>query len=561
MFDKQKFQTMLLDMVEPLKSHYSEGKAELDLGATAAAYGPRIAKMEGFSRVLWGMVPYWAGGGLDESLIPIYLEGFRNGTDPNSSEYWGDLHNKDQRMVEMAAIAYAILLIPDKLWEPLSEETKDHMAAWLGQINLYTLAENNWQYFNVITNLALKSVHKPYSQERMKEAMDNYESFYLGNGWYSDGLRPQKDYYISFAIHYYCLLYSKFMAEEDPERSHLFEERAQQFAQTFLYWFDEEGKALPYGRSQTYRFAQGAFWSVCAMVGVDCFEIGILKGLIERHLDYWLKQPIFDNGHVLTVGYGYPNLLMSEGYNATGSPYWSFKVFAFLALPDDHEFWKIPAQPLPQLKPTQAIPECNMLMQHRPGDVTALTAGQYPTMEHTYAAEKYAKFAYSSQFGFSVPRSYYLLSEAGTDSMLTIYAHGMYYVRRKCLEFQVTDTNVYAKWSPVEGVMIETWLTPTERGHRRRHVIESTMACVAYDCGFSYPNMIDGTKIREEPGCAAIWDAQGKSTALAAGGEGMVIRCLPNLNLLYPNTYIPAIRYEIMPGKQEFMTDLEAEKH
>ncbi|MEG0689206.1 MAG: DUF2264 domain-containing protein, partial [Hungatella sp.] len=80
MFDKQKFQTMLLDMVEPLKSHYSEGKAELDLGATAAAYGPRIAKMEGFSRVLWGMVPYWAGGGLDESLIPIYLEGFRNGT-------------------------------------------------------------------------------------------------------------------------------------------------------------------------------------------------------------------------------------------------------------------------------------------------------------------------------------------------------------------------------------------------------------------------------------------------------------------------------------------------
>ena len=90
-------------------------------------------------------------------------------------------------MVEMAAISYGILLVPEKLWEPLSEASKDHLADWLYQINLYSQADNNWHYFKVIVNLALKSVGKKWNPEEVKKAMDRYESFYLGNGWYSDG--------------------------------------------------------------------------------------------------------------------------------------------------------------------------------------------------------------------------------------------------------------------------------------------------------------------------------------------------------------------------------------
>ena len=58
---------------------------------------------------------------------------------------------------------------------------------------------------------------------------------------------------------YYSLIYVKFMRERDPIRAKRFTERAVMFAQDYLYYFDEEGEALPYGRSQTYRFAQGAF--------------------------------------------------------------------------------------------------------------------------------------------------------------------------------------------------------------------------------------------------------------------------------------------------------------
>lgn len=557
MCNKVYFQNMFLKLTEPLKSHYSEGGACLNLGAFAAGYGNRIAGMEGFSRVLWGLVSYWAGGGTDESLLPVCQKGLRNGTDPSSEEYWGDLPGKDQRMVEMAAIAYGIMMIPEKLWEPLGTETQNHLAAWLGQINLYPQGDNNWQYFNVIVNLALKSVGKPWSRERMEYAMGRYEAFYLGNGWYSDGEGGPRDYYVSFGIHFYCLLYARFMREENPEQAEIFSMRARTFARSFLYWFDEEGKALPFGRSLTYRFAQTAFWSVCALN--DVLPCGMLKGIIRRNLDYWLRQPILDNGGILTVGYTYPNLLMSESYNAPGSPYWSFKAFVFLSLPDDHEFWKAEELPLPRLEPVKLIPECRMLLCHRPYEVTALTAGQYPRMEHPNTAEKYCKFAYSSRLGFCVSRSYQCLEHAGTDSMLVFHVHDMYYVRRRCLETSFTEAGIYSRWSPAEGITVETWLIPTEKGHRRRHRVSSSLECQAYDCGFSYPNCMEETEKTAKEGYAVVSDRNGMSSVQSPAGKGFVITCLPNLNLVFPNVCIPSVILDIPRGITEWETIIETE--
>lgn len=96
-----------------------------------------------------------------------------------------------------------------------------------------------------------------------------------------------------------------------------------------------------------------------------------MKGIVARHLDYWTKQPIFDNGGILTVGYTYPNLLMSETYNAPASPYWALKAFVFLALPDDHPFWQAEEESLPSLEPVHCIRECDMLICHRPHEAVA----------------------------------------------------------------------------------------------------------------------------------------------------------------------------------------------
>ncbi len=527
---KTELQTIFLSMLTPLQSHYSEGKAELNLGAHTAGYGNKIANMEGFSRVLWGLAPFLAGGGQADDFLGIYKTGLVNGTNPFHKEYWGDLGDRDQRMVEMAAISFAILLVPD----------------------------NNWNFFNVMSNLALKSVGFPYSRERMEIAIAKYDSFYLGNGWYSDGKRPQKDYYVSFGIHFYCLLYSKFMEVEDPDRCHLYKERAKEFAKDFIYWFDDEGKALPFGRSMTYRFAQAAFFSAYIFAEVDLSNVGVIKGVISRHIKYWMSQPIFDNGDILSIGYCFPNLNMSEGYNAPGSPYWAFKFFVLLSLEDDHLFWTTKEEDFPELKETYTIPECDMVMQHKKGEVIALTAGQYPVVLQTHSAEKYSKFAYSSRFGFSVPRSYFTLEECAPDSMLAFYVHDMYYIRRKCMEYSVSVDMVYSKWSPVNGIVVETKIIPTKGGHKRIHKITSQYDCIAYDCGFSYPNT-GQVKAEEDKKCARIADDHGFSSIASLNGEGNVIKAASNTNLIYPLTMIPSIRYSIEKGENLFESEITTE--
>lgn len=557
---KSELQEYFLKMLIPLYKFYKEGSSGLKLGATGVLFGLKVAELEGLSRVLWGLTPYWAGGGKEcNDIKKIYAQAFSSGTDKEHPEYWGDLKDNDQRMVEMAAISLNFMMATDTVWEALNQEEKRNVAAWLNQINQYALPDNNWLFFNVITNLSLKKCGMPYSEERILYGIERYESFYLGNGWYSDGHRPQMDYYTSFGIHFYSLLYAYLMKDEDSQRCELYKERAKLFAKSFVYWFDEDGKGLPFGRSQTYRFAQVAFWSIYAMTMDEKDEsLGVVKGILMRHFRYWMKQPIFDNGGVLSTGYCYPNLLMSEEYNSSGSPYWAFKAFLCLSLADDHPFWTVEEKPFPVLKDTQLIQECNMLIQQRKGEVIALTAGQYPGFSLAHAPEKYSKFAYSSRFGFSVPRSYLNVSQCAPDSMLAIEINDMIYVRKRCIEYSFDEHRVYAKWSPVEGIVIETELFPTEKGHIRKHKIESKFSCIAYDSGFSYPRTKE-TNVERNNNSVKIFDANGYSMIMSKDGESIEIDPSPNTNLIFPLTKIPSIVYKITEGIQCFESYIDTD--
>lgn len=61
--------------------------------------------------------------------------GLINGTDPEHPEYWGDIEDLDQRMVEMCPIGYALAVAPHVLWEPLTDSQKENVTRWLGSIN------------------------------------------------------------------------------------------------------------------------------------------------------------------------------------------------------------------------------------------------------------------------------------------------------------------------------------------------------------------------------------------------------------------------------------------
>lgn len=554
---KQDYQSLMHTLLDPLKPLYSAGGARLRIGGAGVTYNNDAIELEAFSRPLWALVPFWMGGGHDTEWENIYQRGLASGTDPQHPEYWGGFSDYDQRFVEMAAIACGLLFAPDVLWTPQTPRAKENIARWLYAINEYIIPDCNWQFFRVLVNLALKKHGMPYSPEKLAESLEKTESYYVGGGWYRDGASRQTDYYIPWALQYYGLVYARAMDAEDPARAKTYRARAAEFAQDFLYWFDENGAALPYGRSLAYRFGQAAFWPACLFAGVETCPPDVIKGILARHFDYWMHQDIFDRDGVLTVGYAYPNLIMAERYNAPGSPYWGMKSFIILALPDDHPFWAAEAAPFPALEPLRLLPHADMLIQRRPGDVTVYPAGVGERYGHGHVPEKYAKFAYSTRFGFSCARSQIVLHENCPDSMLAFVIDGSDYVfvREASETWQVQADSVISTWSPFPGIRVRTTITPTETGHTRRHEIESDYACTAYDCGFSVEKFTPDFAQSSDADSATV--RGGGCTCTVRGGEGCFVGADPNTNVLYRNTEIPAVKYRVEKGKTVLETQVE----
>lgn len=558
---KEGAQAALLWLLEPLKPFYSPGGARVELGVTSAHYENGSIPMEAFARPLWGLVPLWAGGGSEPDFEALYRRGFENGPDPDHPEYWHTCRDYDQKFCEMAAVSYAVLLTPDKVWEPLSGRGKDNLTEWMWEINRHECVASNWQWFAILTNLALKSVGRPYSQERLSFGLGLIEDYYDDGGWYHDGAGGEKDYYNPFVMVSYGLLYAMFMEKEEPERCARFRERARAFARDYLYWFAPDGASIAYGRSLTYRFAQGAFWSVALLAGEEVLPLPVMKGLIARHLAWWLNQPICDNAGVLTIGYAYPNLQMSETYNAPGSPYWALKSFAFLALPDSHPFWAAECAPLPGMEPCRYLPHANMLVQHDGRQAVALVPGRLEMEPYAHTAEKYSKFAYSSRFGFSIARANYELAQMAPDSSLC-FRVGRYCYQRDVAQpgYSIGPDGIESRWSPLDGIQVATRIEPIPTGHIRTHVIDSAFDCEAYDCGFavnaddrrSPARGAEGPRARA--GCGEDFCAV---ASLEGDGRGEVLLPDPNTSLIFPKTAIPMAVYRVHKGVQTIRTQVD----
>ncbi len=541
----------------PLKEIFDLSLASPVLGHTAAVYSADAVRAEAFLRPLWGLVPLWRGGHGDEETKEIMRRGIIAGIDPASPHYWGTCGKCDQCYVEMAPLSCGLLLTPEVLWSPLTDREKDNLCAWMLQANDNVFPRNNWHFFRVLINLAMKHLGRAYSEERLAEDLAVIESCYVGEGWYSDGIGGQRDYYVAWAFHFYGLLYA--MVENDAHAEN-YRARATLFAPAFLQWFSARGNALPYGRSLTYRLAQGSFFSMCLAAGIDVFDLAMMKGILSRHLDDWMSSPIFDTHGILSIGYKYPNLMMAEHYNAPGSPYWAMKFFALLALPDDHPFWQVPAAPLPALPARQLIREANMLILRHGDDAFAYVGGSMAGGAFGQMTAKYLKFVYSTRFGINLKLGDNFDIEACTDSALVFDIGGVFCDRSRNRGFTIDEEHLTIRWSPVDGIEVTTDIFPDATTHTRHHVIEADRPCVAYDCGFAVASRGEDDCIREVTAHTA--EARNRFSLCRVSspdGTPVIISASPNANIVYNKTVIPAVKYTIPCGRSEITTRIDIE--
>lgn len=551
----------LNDAFDPLLPFFSEGRARVRLSGTAAHFDRTAADIEGFARPLWGLTPFAAGGG-DFAHWEVFREGLANGMDPEHPEYWGEVKKTDQRMVEMAAIGFTLRLVPELIWDPLPQRAKDNIAAYLTAIRQYDFADNNWKFFRILVDMGLEQVGVPFDKSLTERYLEELDGFYLGDGWYRDGNVRRIDHYIPFAMHFYGLIYAK-LAKPGDARATAYRERAALFAKDIQHWFDDEGGTLAFGRSLTYRFACGGFWGALAFADLEALPWGEIKGHYMRHLRWWARHPIADRDGVLSVGYGYPNLLMSESYNSPGSPYWALKAFLPLALGEDHPFWQAEEVPAAFSDAPVALKHPGMVMMHQKGNVVALSSGQQ-NYQMRHGAEKYAKFVYSSRYGFSVEADERAYLQGAFDGMLGLSDDMRHYRVRESNEVaQIAGDRLYAQWKPWPDVSVETWLVPALPWHIRVHRIETPRALHATEGGFAIARAdLDGDFCEEGQGLALARSATDISVIRALEDDGLRRgrnqRSLPNTNLITAKAIVPQLMGEIPPGTTVLITAVMA---
>ncbi|MGL4611845.1 MAG: DUF2264 domain-containing protein, partial [Trueperaceae bacterium] len=567
---REDFQEAVCQLFAPLKSYLEQGHSQIVIGSSGTQFEPGATQLEGFARPLWGVIPLLAGGGAFEDW-PLFQAGLKVGSDPTSDYFWGNPVSLDARYVEMAALAFALLLAPEQTWHGLAKTEQQQFQDWLLHINTGPVSDNNWLFFRVLVNLALHRVGARCDFENMYVSLDRLEQFDLGGGWYSDGTGnpslEQIDHYIAFAMHFYGLLYSVYAKDLDPERCERFRQRATAFAKDYVYWFADDGSGLPFGRSLIYRFAQGAFWGAFAFAGLEPEEAGLswgdIRGLWARHLRYWSKQSMLARDGILTIGYAYENLFVSEEYNSPQSPYWAMKFFLPLALDNTHPFWQA-HETFPTLNSVKAQAQPGMVLCRDGSHTYALSARQY-SLYFRQSAEKYAKFAYSTHFGFSVSSGRYGLGQGGFDSTLAFSEDGKHFVpREKPLAWKLEENILWSRWSPLQELEVETWLVPLGSWHLRLHRIFTNRRVLSAEGAWAVDrtgdHLLQDHRIRTgealaiyKAGASGIKDVLGKREGLGIR-EGLVVRAYPNTNVLAPRTVIPMLTAWLKPGEHWLAT-------
>lgn len=550
-YDRSGMARALVDMLEPTRNFFVGKRSGFSFGSFSAQYSPQATFLEGWSRILWGVGPFLAGG-FDWEHIGEFLEGLKTGPDKDDGYFWGEPKDWDQRFVEMAAIAFSFILCRERTWDMLDERERKNMYEWLDHINNRNFCQNNWVCFRVMVNLAFEYLGLPFREDLIRQDMDLVDSFYSSDGWYRDVV--PYDMYNPWAIQYYTLIYYKLRKDKDRQRCERIRERTLLFAKQYACFFNESGGCVPYGRSLTYRFAQAGYFSAAAYAGIEVLPWGAMKRIVLGNLRWWLSQPIFDNAGILTVGYRYQTNIMADQYNSPGSPYWAFKIFLVLALGEEHPFWTSEERSLNNSKST-CLPVLSGILVHTDDDdVVFLNNGQNPTSRSCQLVDKYAKFAYSIHSGFTTTVGGHDLQNQGGDNTLMFSEVGEDYFRPKdvTLKKWCRPDMLKNTWRPFKDVDVTTWMIPAGDWHVRIHRIDSPRKLDCVEGGFAIrkyegngpecePEVFGDMSISYPWGYSAIF-------SITEGRKGFIHAPMSNTNLMYPSVFVPALRCQVEKG-------------
>ncbi len=326
--------------------HAVPGYSRVQFGGAHSFNGYSVDGLEGFART-GTLLAAWIYSGREGSgeWVEMLRAGILQGVDPHSSQYWGDMHDYDQRIVEAADVARIVWLTRARIWDALGAEQKQMIRAWLLPATTKRTPLNNWILFPVVVSILLASLEDPDSAALLAKAhaaFDEYRQFYLDQGWFYD--QPHGvDFYNTWGIAYELFWIHTADPSFEPD---FIAEALVKSAQLTQYLISPQGIPIM-GRSICYRTAVPVPLIAATFLGPGKFPAGRAVRGLDVVWRYFVAHGSLRDG-ALTQGYFAADPRFLDRYSGTGSCGWGLRslVLAFMH-PAGDEFWSATEQPLP----------------------------------------------------------------------------------------------------------------------------------------------------------------------------------------------------------------------
>lgn len=243
-----------------------------------------------------------------------------------------------QILVEFGGLGVSLFAASEVIWDPLTKEQKDALAATMLSYGDGPTIGNNWKFFNIFVLSFFKSKGYEVNEKLLTEYLDKTLQHYRGDGWYNDA--PAFDYYSMWAFQMYGPLWSKFFGEKYyPEYAKKFRDNFAPLKDNYPYLFGRTGEMIMWGRSMPYRFASTIPLALTGLEKNASVNYGWMRRIASGALLQFIKNPNFLEDNIPSLGFYGPFEPAVQPYSCRGSVFWLGKAFLSLLLPEENPFW------------------------------------------------------------------------------------------------------------------------------------------------------------------------------------------------------------------------------
>jgi hypothetical protein len=552
--------------------------------------------MEGFSRSRLLLASYMTGTGqttitTNDSTVDILdqlIEGLLSASDPKHPEYIGDRYGNRQYIAETSAVALAIYIARDLVWNKMTAAEREQVSRWMFSATGHSIPHNNWYLFVANTHCVLRALGEQYDANELAECLEKIKSFYIGDGWFMDGDLSRGysvDQYNAWGFHHFLPAFV-FMDSVEREWQDWIKDTLATYVRCFSRFVGANGALAMWGRSWAYRPALTAPFIWAELLEVSPLKPGESRRLVSGQMKYYLEHGYFQDNLTPTMGYSGENLELIEPYSQYGSPYWGSAAFLSLVVPRLNAFWRDPEEPLQVEREHYVVrePSIGMLVagNHETGEVQIINHRAWHQKEtaDTKYAKKYTNFCYSSHFGIDLRRD---KNGYNCDNMFSVSSDGETYSQRIIPHFiELRDNSGASYYYPLSGfpfqkeeeqkeysadrnsdvhedqaVRITTRIFLKDFVQLRIHILESDRELATVREGGFAVNYFNGEPdLIVEPDMMAVWDgARGSFIKSLYGFKGTAIqdellKQVDNHNTLGGQSVTPTlVGGAVQPGK------------